>query len=135
MIVIANLPIIWQDEKWKAHNGSFEPQYELTNNRLIFLNEIVEPGTEHNQGNMNNLINFDNADSFPDCVKITTFPSGKMLSEWRRKTNNVLIARLEFDFATMTRTTILYFSNGTEAHKRIVKTTFPTGQIKQEVSI
>jgi hypothetical protein len=127
---MADIP--FQDEIWGAYNGDPSAQYDINDPRLPMLNPIIQEGTFHNQGNMNNLVNFDNADSFPGCVNTGTFGANDYTEEWRR--GNLLIARRVTDFATLTEITELFFSDGNRAHRRIVKTSFPSGQIKIEVT-
>jgi hypothetical protein len=79
--------------------------------------------------------NFDNATDFPGCTRRTTFPPGTMLTEWRVTANGQLVARQEFVFVTMTKTTILFAADGQTVLKHTPEETrFPAGAIETEVS-
>jgi len=131
---------IFIDEQTGSINGSLDPQYNigefLNTGKLRLLNPITQNGTLHSASTMNNLINFGNDYSFPNCTKTVSFPTGRMLTEWRSNSTALLVASINFEFPNMKKTYRLYAENGIVViQSREATITFPSGTIKTIVTL
>ena len=134
---------IFGNEILETHNGSNEPQYDIThgggtiaNAILTLKNAISQSGTPINADNMNNLFDFDNLDSMRGNISETILNSNGTITENISIGSVIVATRLtEFPTAsTIRETTTVYDDTGTITLRRtIINTTVASNRITQEV--
>jgi hypothetical protein len=137
---------IFTDEIIGTHNGSLEPQYDISSGGTVqvanaafrLLNPVTMQGTPLNSTNMNNLFDFDNVESMCGHRKTTIFNANGSITETiTRIGSSVVNARRETTFpnaATIRVVTTVFADNGTTVLRQTTNNISTGASITEDVN-